>query len=335
MDWDTINLHTLNRLRATFLSDQPPGENYWRKWADLENYDFVFARRISWKWDAVLRDLKRLDWHPPAGIVLDWGCGTGIATRRVLHHFGPSSFREIRVHDKSNLAKRFAAEAIRRDTARLKVSAATDEILNSRKPVGLLLISHVLNELSDEDRDRLIKLCERSKAIIWVEPGSHDDSRRLSEIREHLLGDFRVIAPCTHAGRCEMLTSSNERHWCHFFADPPVEIMRDHRWSNFARDMKIDLRSLPYSYLVLQHRKVKSARDTRDVTALTRIIGRPRVYKPMAKLFCCDERGLIDREARKRDALEVFRACKRKEMGDLCKLSIENERIVATAEPFT
>jgi ribosomal protein RSM22 (predicted rRNA methylase) len=334
MDWDSINLNTLDRLRATFLAGRPPEENYWRKWDDLANYDFVFARRIGWKWDAVLSDLKRLGWSPPAGVLLDWGCGTGIATRRFLEHYGPATFREIRVHDRSNIAKRFAAETIRRETARLKVSAATDEILNSRKPIGLLLISHVLNELSEEDRTRLLKLCQRSKAVIWVEPGSHDESRDLIEFREQLRGDFRVIAPCTHTGRCELLTSSNERHWCHFFAEPPAEILRDHRWSNFARDMKIDLRSLPYSYLVVQHRKVKSATDLLDLSSLTRVVGRPRVYKPMAKVFCCDERGLIDREAQKRDAPDLYRACRKKELGNLCELTLNGERILSTKDPF-
>jgi len=329
MDWDSINLNTLDRLRALFLAGKPPAENYWRKWDDLLNYDFVFARRIGWKWDAVLADLKRLRWEPPSGTLLDWGCGTGIATRRFLQHFGPGRLREARVFDRSGLAQRFAAEAIRRQTARLKVAPATEELLGSRKPIGLLLISHVLNELTGEERDRLLRLCERSKAVIWVEPGAHAESRALIEFREQLRGAFRVIAPCTHAGRCEMLASANERHWCHFFARPPAEILRDARWTAFAREMKIDLRSLPYSYLALQHRKVKSAPERLDTTGLTRLIGRPRVYKPLARLFCCDASGLIDREAQKRDAPELYKACKKGELDNLGHLTLNGQRITA------
>ena len=332
MDWDSINLNTLDRLRALFLAGKPPGENYWRKWDDLANYDWVFAQRIGWKWDAVLTDLKRLNWEPPAGTLLDWGCGTGIATRRFLQHFGPGKLREAHVFDRSGLAQRFAAEAIRKGTARLKVSPANDEVLNSRKPIGLLLISHVLNELASEHRDQLLKLCQRSKAIIWVEPGSYTESRSLVEIREQLLGGFRIVAPCTHAGRCEMLSSANERHWCHFFAQPPAEVLRDSRWTAFSREMKIDLRSLPYSYLVLQHRKVKSARNLAEVSELTRVIGRPRVYKPMVKVFCCDESGLFDREAQKRDAPDLYKTCKKKDLGNLCKVTLDGERIADIAE---
>lgn len=334
MDWNTINLATLERLRKTFLSADSSAGNYWRKWDDLENYDFVYARRIGWKWDAVLSDLKRLGWTPPPGVLLDWGCGTGIATRRFLENFGPSSIREIRVHDRSQIAMRFAGEAIRRSTGRLKVGAATHETLTSRKPVGLLLISHVLNELDAPGLAELEKLCQRAKAIIWVEPGSHTESRALIELREKLRGDFRVIAPCCHANRCEMMSSANERHWCHFFAEPPRDILGNAAWTQFSREMRIDLRSLPYSYLVLQHRKVKATTELRDLSGVTRVIGRPRVYKPMAKAFCCDEKGLIDREAQKRDAGEFYKVCKKKESKTLYRFDLDGERIVGAHEPL-
>lgn len=333
MDWDSINLSTLDRLRKRFLSADPDAGNYWRNWDDLANYDAVFARRIGWKWDAVLADLKRLGWTPPPGILLDWGCGTGIATRCFLDHFGPSAIREIRAHDRSQIAMRFAVQAIRKSTGRLKVGAANHETLTSRKPIGLLLISHVLNELDDAKRTELLNLCQRAKAIIWVEPGSHTESRQLIEIREKILGDFRVVAPCCHAGRCEMMSSSNERHWCHFFAEPPREILGDAAWSNFSREMHIDLRSLPYSYLVMQHRKVRTSRELRDLSGLTRVIGRPRVYKPMTKTFCCDEKGLVDREAQKRDASEFYKLCKKKETKALYRFELNGERIVKAHDP--
>lgn len=327
MDWDKLNLNTLERLRKTFLSGPAANGNYWRKWDDLEQYDFVFARRIGWKWDAVLGELKQRGWQPPSGVLLDWGCGTGMAARCALRHFGAAKFREVRVHDQSKLAERFAVGAVKKETGRLKVLAATQETLASRKPIGLLLLSHVLNELSDEQLAEVLQLCRRAKAVIWVEPGAHAESRRLTETREQLLNEFHVIAPCTHAGRCEMLTSSNERHWCHFFADPPKEIMRDPVWARFSREMRIDLRSLPYSYLALQHRKVKPQAELKDVSELTRIIGRPRVYKPVAKLFCCDGNGLFDREAQKRDLPELYKACKKDEQSNLYQLKLMGERI--------
>lgn len=333
MDWDKLNLNTLERLRARFLGQTPDTGNYWRGWSDLEHYDFVFAQRIGWKWDAVLTDLKRLGWTPPPGLLLDWGCGTGIATRRILESFGAAAFREVRTHDRSGLAMRFAAEAARRDAGRTRVLPADTETLRGKKPFGLLALSHVINELDDEQLSGLTSLCRRAKSIIWVEPGTHKDSRRLIEVREQLRDEFRVIAPCLHQNRCEMLLGANERHWCHFFAKPPEGILGDSHWRKLSHLLGIDIRSLPYSCLVLQHRKVKSE-PTADIAGYTRVIGRPRVYKPLVKLFCCDESGLEDREAQKRDAPEFYKACKKEDVDTLCRLKLGDGRIQAL-HPFT
>ncbi|MCU0787067.1 MAG: hypothetical protein MUC91_02585, partial [Verrucomicrobia bacterium] len=78
MSWKEVNWTSLERLRAAFLEGSAGGTDYWSSDEDLASYDLTFAQRIGWKWDWVLEDLKRLGWHPPAGDLLDWGCGSGI-----------------------------------------------------------------------------------------------------------------------------------------------------------------------------------------------------------------------------------------------------------------
>ena len=73
------DLSTLERLRQGFLAGTAGQQDYWRSARDLAAYDATFAQRIGWKWDFVLEDLMALGWKPPAGPVLDWGCGSGIA----------------------------------------------------------------------------------------------------------------------------------------------------------------------------------------------------------------------------------------------------------------
>ena len=57
LTWATLDWAALDRLRDTFLAVQSTGADYWMSRSDLENYDFTFAQRIAWKWDAVLREL--------------------------------------------------------------------------------------------------------------------------------------------------------------------------------------------------------------------------------------------------------------------------------------
>ena len=68
--WETLDWTALDRLRDTFLGGRPGGAAYWTSRSDLENYDFTFAHRIAWKWDAVLRELKLRGWTPPSDVLL-------------------------------------------------------------------------------------------------------------------------------------------------------------------------------------------------------------------------------------------------------------------------
>src|SRR5262249_47434333 len=145
MDWAG-----LKALRETFLSEKPSASgDYWESPEQLEAYDSTFGARIGWKWDAVLRELKGRGWHPEEAVsVVDWGCGTGIASRRFLDAFG-----EYPVHlfDRSRLAVKFAADKIPGAIA-LSASPLSDFIL---------LVSHVLNELPIHAEKALLTLVER------------------------------------------------------------------------------------------------------------------------------------------------------------------------------
>ena len=125
-------------------------------------------------------------------------------------------------------------------------------------------------------------------------------------IREELRNEFRVVAPCTHSERCGLLTEANAPHWCHYFASPPPALYADSDWVKFGQRAGIDLRSLPYSFLVLQRAPI----PTTD-TSVGRIIGEPRHYKGYAKLLSCGPTGVEELMLQKRDEPELFKALKR------------------------
>ena len=305
MTWECLDWEVLDRLRENFLTG-PAGGPYWHTITDLECYDFTYGERIGWKWDAVLRELKMHGWTPPAdATVLDWGCGSGIAGRRVVEFFGPANFSRLVLHDHSALALDFAEHAARKTFPRPVVERASTRFLRGDERIGVLVISHVLNELDDNARMELRELAARAETILWVEPGTHEVSRLLGAWREKLIAEFRVIAPCTHLAACGMFAPGNERHWCHFFAAPPVGVLADSGWVRFGQRAGIDLRSLPYSFLVLDRRPASAGE-----IGLARIIGEPRHYKGYAKVFGCSAAGVADLTMQKRDAPAVFKALK-------------------------
>jgi hypothetical protein len=295
MTWPELDWASLARHRERFLGGGASDGPYWASAADLAGYNFTYGERIGWKWDAVLDELRIRGWKPPGGVILDWGCGSGIAGRRVIGRFGAGSFESLAVWDHSQLAIEFAEETARREFPSLPISTATTDYLEGEKQIGLLVVSHVLNELSPSAMDDLRALASRSKAIIWTEPGSHDISRLLGAFRDEWSREFGVVAPCTHAQPCPILAPGNERHWCHHFAAPPSGIFADSNWVKFGQRAGIDLRSLPYSFVALDRAW------NGGESGLSRVIGRPEHFKPYTRLLNCDAGGLAELTVMKRD----------------------------------
>jgi hypothetical protein len=207
----------------------------------------------------------------------------------VIGAFGAQHFDTLTLWDHSPLACDFAEDAARRAFPTLDVAQATPGLLSAEAPIGLLLVSHVLNELSPDALRTLQALVARSDAVIWVEPGTNAVSRALSKIRNDLREHFRIIAPCTHELGCPMLAEGNERHWCHFFAPPPSEIFADSNWVKFGHRAGIDLRSLPYCFVAAERRTVVGGEQHTVLdSSWSRVIGRVEHFKPYARLLNCD-----------------------------------------------
>jgi hypothetical protein len=306
MTWTELDWKALDRLRERFLHGSASSEPYWQTTADLASYDLTYGERIGWKWDHVLRELRLRGFASPPRDVFDWGCGSGIASRRVIEFFGAAAFESLTVWDHSPLACDYAATAAQSAFPSLRVTQASPSLLNVDRPIGLLIISHVLNELPADAVAALRGLLLRAQAIIWVEPGTHEVSRQLGSFRDELRSSFRIIAPCTHELGCPMFAPENARHWCHFFAPPPAEIFGDSNWVKFGQRAGIDLRSLPYAFIALQ-------RDPASVLpeGWSRVIGRVEHFKPYARWLNCDATGLSDLELPKRADAALFKQLER------------------------
>lgn len=275
-------LDLLRVLREGFLThEERVGEGappYWGSAHELALYDGTFAQRIGWKWDAVLVELAARARLPAGASVLDWGCGSGIAARRFLAARGGAA--RVFLWDHSYTARAYAAERVQAEFPLVEVVTELPE-----EAPDVLLVSHVLGELAPEGREPLLALAARSAAVLWVEPGSRVSSRALGEMRERLRATHDLVAPCPHQGPCGALVARDA--WCHLFARPAPEAYTEGRWAEFARELGIDLRSLPYSYLVLARRGAVVPESP-----AVRLLGRPRLTRGRAELTVCRAEGV-------------------------------------------
>jgi SAM-dependent methyltransferase len=292
-------LELLRVLREAFLSFEghaggAGAEPYWLAEDELRLSDETFARRIGWKWDAVLAELQARGRLPAARSVLDWGCGSGVAARRFLRR--GAGVERVHLWDHSSAAREFAAARVRAEFPGLEVRTELPS-----EPPDALLVSHVLGELADGALEPLVALAERSAAVLWVEPGSRALSRRLGELRAQLLAGHDVLAPCTHQAACGAL--AREDAWCHLFARPPQEVYTEGMWAEFGRELGIDLRSLPYSFLALARRGTASLDGPS-----ARLVGRPRLTRGRAQLLLCRAEGLDEVDFLQRTDKRLFKA---------------------------
>jgi SAM-dependent methyltransferase len=298
------DLARIERLRELFLDERRPGEplpDYWRDDRDLRAYDAVLGARIGWKWDAVLRECKDRGFARADGeVVLDYGCGAGVAARRFVAAFGA---KEFLCHDRSPRAMAFASRSVRE--AAPQVQARALPALGSVQP-DVLLVSHVLGELDAAGLSDLERLIAKSRRVVVVEPGNKPVARALSALRDRLLPTFRVVAPCPHHAACPALAKGAD--WCHFFAPPPPEVFTDSDWVRTTKALGIDARALPYSFLCL----VREAASERATTARApRLLGRPFLHPHAVRLQVCEAAGLRTVELQKRHDPVLWRTLKK------------------------
>ncbi len=316
MNFTSETLLQLARLRTHFLNAREGLVDYWSSEELLALYDETFAERIGWKWNFVLQDLERRAWRLPEGALVDWGCGTGIATEKVLQSPIASAISEISLFDRSALAQDFATK---------KLAQAFPTIRFAQGDVAggaTVLISHVLNELSNDDLSRLLKRLAHATCVIWVEPSQKQIASRLVEVREVLRQSFQIVAPCVHQARCGMLLPENARHWCHHFAKPPEEAFTESKWAKFSSALAIDLRDLSLSYLVLDKRPIAPLAPN-----VKRLIGNVRLYKAAASMLLCDEQGVGEVKLTKRDFPDAFKTFKKGNHAPLQTVEVENGRV--------
>lgn len=325
MTWEDLDWRILDRLRQGFLSGAAAEGPYWQSTEDLAQYDFTFAERIGWKWDHVLRELRQRGWVPPTGPLLDWGCGSGIANRRAVAAW-PEVVTEVSLFDHSLLAQDYAANRLREATPDLPVRS-----WERGSKIATVVISHVVNELDADAAEDLQATISAAEAVIWLEPGTSDVAGDLVAWRERLRPDFNVIYPCPHQAACGMLAPENARHWCHHFASPPGEVGADSHWVKFGQRAGIDLRSLPYSALVLQRKT--DPPNIPPESGCGRIIGRPKVSKPFTRVLACDEHAVQTLELPKRLAPALIKKLDRPSAPRRLRWTYQNGIVTQLSDP--
>ncbi|GAA3116008.1 ribosomal protein RSM22 (predicted rRNA methylase) [Kribbella aluminosa] len=166
------------------------------------------------------------------------------------------------------------------------------------RPVDLITIGYVLNELTtDARRELLYNATRHATTIVVVEPGTPHGHARTLEARALLIEHgFRIAAPCPHQRDCPA-------DWCHFATRlPRTELHR------LLKDGTRNFEDEKFTYVVATRHPVRPA--------AARVIARPASPKHRVVLDLCTSAGTAEQLVVPKSS-PAYRAARSTSWGDV------------------
>jgi len=166
----------------------------------------------------------------------------------------------------------------------------------------VVIIGHVLNELSAHQRTRIIDAAwaATKQLLIIIEPGTSNFFSIIKEARQQLIErGAHLVAPCTHSNTCPMTSPD----WCHFgqkIARPDFQ--------RHARAVSVGWEEAKVSFVAVSRQAVAYHGQ--------RLVHDPVGHKGHIELMLCGEAGLCTTSVQKRDAT-AYGAARRLGWGDM------------------
>lgn len=243
--------------------------------------------------------------------LLDAGAGTGGATFAANEFFALDSITCLeREPAMENIGKKlfsFGEDKAIREARYIRadlVEEATKANDNSKKYVSDLVISsYVLNEMSMEDRMKVVKWLwdNAEKMLVIIEPGTPVGFANIRRIRDFLMeqGAY-VCAPCPHMENCPVTGDD----WCHF----TVRVQRG-KIHKMLKNADVPYEDEKFSYIAFSREPLK-------MDKCGRIMRHPITLKGRMELSLCTSDGIYTKTVTKKDN-EAYKCAKKVDCGDI------------------
>ena len=252
--------------------------------------------------DALKYTLKAFPELSEIDSAIDIGSGTGAAAIAICSYF--ENTREVLCIERERNMRELGEELTKVYSSVKWISGditGTDLSQNA----DLIMESYMLNELSEENRNRVIdKLWDKTeKVLLLIEPGTMAGFEVLKDARRRLISRGAYIAaPCPHMGECRL--SGDD--WCHFTAR--VQRSKLHKYLK-GGDVPYEDEKFSYMAFVREKPCIKGAR----------ILRHPITEKGMIKLSLCTSDENREAVITKKQG-ELFKAARKASCGDAIDL---------------
>ena len=240
---------------SDFFIQNPDGTTPWKeKWAQVA-YLCYFLPLNSIRLQGIQDQTRHLGFWQNIEHVYDFGAGLATASQVLAQQ----SEQILNFHlieqglEPEKIITSFFSDF---KAASWNTGINASSIRDPKKSVALF--SYSLTEL-----DKIPDWALQCEGLFIIEPSTSEDSRRLLQFREELMGqNYSAWAPCTHQDLCPLLHQS-KHDWCH----DRVHFNAPAWFAKMEQHLPMKNRTLTMSYLMMRKtpaKKIQAARVVGD-----------------------------------------------------------------------
>ncbi len=261
----------VRKLSDHYINNPDSATPWHTDWAKIAYVAYFFPLnylRVS----AVLRAGMRSGFWQGLTEFSDFGSGLGTVPLAIADSLPGQFLRGLAV-ESSPVTEKIYKQLAQADLAHPNLSWATKLAPAAKSAGHLTVFSFSLTELPE-----LPKAALASEALAIIEPATHQDGRRLMQLRADLMAQgWYAWAPCTHQEACPLLVES-ARDWCHdrITWEPPEWYLA------IEEHLPMRNRTLTHSYLLMRRQPPPIASFT-----VARLTGDLQRQKGASKQMVC------------------------------------------------
>lgn len=259
------------RLSDHYIKNPDAPTPWEQNWAEIAYACYFFPLNYA-RVLGVVREGVRVGFFDGLSSFTDFGSGVGTVPLALADGIS-GNFKDGLAIERSAIPERTYRELVGIGAAELAWNRSAPKSDGRRRNGHMTAFSFSLTELAG-----LPAWAKQSEALMLVEPGTHQDGRKLLALRQELLADgYSVWAPCTHQGECPLLKES-ARDWCHdrVALNPPP-------WfAELSEHLPMRNPTLTCSYLLLRRSAAPAS-----LTGLARLTGDLRKEKGASRQMVC------------------------------------------------
>ncbi len=296
---DDKKLASCIQQMSDFYIQNPTLQTPWKeKWAQAAQMAYYLPLNYL-RSQAVVDEAKRVRFFTDIHSVCEIGSGLGALTSHLSENINSGFCVEI-----SQEANQLHKKIFNDSKYTFRNSQDKNDTINS--PVDLVAFSYVLTELT-----QIPKMALNAEALLIIEPSTQDDGRKLMQVRQDLINKgFHIWAPCTHQGKCPLLTQS-KKDWCH----DRIHLKMPEWFLNIEKHLKFRNRTVTFSYLLARKTAPAAIKSTN-----ARAVGDMLEERGKTKVMICrgEEREFLSWLHKDKIDIEIHR-------GDLLDLNFPTE----------